>query len=228
LLIWYFESAVRRQEQEFGRLSAVVERMEAGQQKIAEQVVPNFRQVSLSKAFQIAAGTVPRVGHLRVYAVTSQQIISFLQHSGISAERCSLLIRKPVAGLPLMNSQLEATILDWKALEAQGLIGSLEIRRYDFPPLEYEVMFDSSFLISGLYHPSTAESYGVRVRSPIVVHARSSSGAEMISEHIERFDSLFESCQLGTTGKKGASAAQQGRRRQVSTSKAASRAVGAP
>lgn len=72
LLIWYFESTVRRQEQASGRLSAAVDRMEAEQQKISEQVVPNFRQVSMGEGFRIAAGAVPRVRHLRIYAVTSQ------------------------------------------------------------------------------------------------------------------------------------------------------------
>ncbi len=155
LLIWYIEGALRRQEQSLDRLSDAVSRLAGEQQKISEQAAPNFRQVSLGEAFQMAADLAPRVKHLRVYAATSQQIISFLQHSGITAEKCSLLIRKPAPDLPLMKSQLDAAVQDWKVLADQGLVGSLEIRRYDFPPIEYEAIFDSAFLILGLYHPST-------------------------------------------------------------------------
>lgn len=219
LLIWYFERALRRQEQSLDRLSAAVSRLADEQQKISEQAVPNFRQVSLGEAFQMAAGFVPRVRHLRVYAVTSQQIISFLQHSGITAERCSVLIRKPTAGLPLMKSQLDAVVQDWKVLADQGLVGSLEIRRYDFPPLEYEAIFDSAFLILGLYHPSAAESYGVRVRMPIAIHSQSASGSEMIREYIARFDCLFESCREAAASKKGQPSARQTGRLQPANSK---------
>jgi hypothetical protein len=127
-----------------------------------------------------------------------------------------------------MNSQLDAAVLDWKALAGQGLIGSLEIGRYDFCPLEYEAILDSSFLIHGLYHPSAAESYGVRVRSPIAVHAQSSSGAEMISEHIKRFDYMFESCREKAAGKKGPPAARPARRLQASSSGPAPRGAAAP
>jgi hypothetical protein len=155
------------------RLSAEVSRVAGGQQKITEQAAPNFQHLSMGDAFQEAAGAVPRVTHLKVYAVTSQQVVSFLQHSGITAERCSLLIRKPEAGLPLQASQLDAVIAEWKALVGQGLIGSLDIRRYDFPPLEYQVVFDSAFMILGLYDPSTAQyhpgaarPYGTYVRRP--------------------------------------------------------------
>jgi hypothetical protein len=227
LLIWYFERALKREEQALDHLSQVITGLAAGQQKLCEQVAPDFRYVSLGEAFQIASAVVPSAKQLRIYAVTSQQIISFLQHSGISVERCSLLIREPVAGLPLLNSQLEATILNWKALADQGVIGSLEIRRYDFHPLDYEAIFDSSFLINGLYHPSAAESYGVRVRRPLAVQAQSASGAAMISEHIERFDCLFESCSARTAGRKSPRTAA-GRRVRASPGPAAGQGTVAP
>jgi hypothetical protein len=228
LLIWYFERALKKEEQALDHLSQVVSGLAAGQQKLCEQVAPDLRRVSLGEAFQIASAVVPRVKQLRVYAVTSQQIISFLEHSGISAERCSLLIREPVAGLPLLNSQLEATILNWKALADQGLIGSLEIRRYDFQPLEYEVIFDSFFMINGLYHPCTAESYGVRVRTPLAIQAQSASGTTMISEHIARFDCLFESCSAGTAGRKSARTAPAARRVRASPGPTAGQRTAAP
>jgi hypothetical protein len=229
LLIWYFEAALRRQEQSLGRLSAEVSRLAGEQEKIAGQAVPNFQHVSMGEAFQTAAGLVPRVKHLRVYAVTSQQIISFLQHSGITVERCSLLIRKPTAGLPLLASQLDAAVADWTALAAGGLVGSLDIRRYDFPPLEYEVIFDSAFMILGLYDPSKAfSSYGTYVRSPFAIDSRSLAGAEMIREYSERFDFLFAWCREAAPGRKSPAAAGRSRPPQSANSKAAPNSAASP
>jgi hypothetical protein len=221
LLIWYFEAALRRQEQSLDRLSADVSRLAGEQQKIAGQAVPSFQHVSMGEAFQMAAGLVPRVKHLRVYAVTSQQIISFLQHSGITVERCSLLIRKPAADLPLLASQLDAAVADWKALADGGLVDSLQIRRYDFPPLEYEVIFDSAFMILGLYDPSKYNSYGTYVRSPFAIDSRSPAGAEMIREYSDRFDCLFEWSREAAPGRKGRPAGGRGRTPQSASSKTA-------
>jgi hypothetical protein len=234
LLIWYFETALRREERSLDRLSAEVSRLAGEQQKIAGTAAPNLQHVSMNEAFQIAAGLVPSVKHLRVYAVTSQQIISFLQHSGITAERCSLLIRKPTAALPLMASQLDAAVAEWKALAGRGLVGSLEIRRYDFPPLEYEVIFDSAFMILGLYDPGAAKSsvaapsYGTYVRKPFAVDSRSPAGAEMISEYSDRFDCLFEWCREAAPARKGRAAAGQGRSSQSASSKAAPNGAASP
>jgi hypothetical protein len=229
LLTWYFEAALRRQEKTLGRLPTEVARLAGEQQKaVGQAVVPNFQHVSMGEAFQMAAGLAPRVKHLRVYAVTSQQIVSFLQHSGITAERCSLLIRKPTADLPLLASQLDASVAEWKALAGRGLVGSLQIRRYDFPPLDYEVIFDSAFMIMGLYEPSEAHSYGTNVRSPFAIDSRSLAGAEMIAEYSSRFDYLFEWCREAAPGKKSPPAATRSRPRRPASSKAAPSSAASP
>lgn len=194
LLIWYLEARVNTLRLSFDKLSGQVEHLAEQQPLLLREGSSNFQIVTLSEAFRVAASHTPQVQHLRIYSITSAQMVSFLEHSGIIVDRCSLLISKATSGRPLMEGQIEAALQGWRALVENGKIISLEVRRYDFFPTEYEAIFDSAFLVIGLFDPSPAQTSGARVRKPITVHANSQAGASVVSEFVERFDVMFQIC----------------------------------
>lgn len=191
-LIWYLETRIARFRNSFDRLTTEIRNTAQLQPALLQELTSNFQIISLGDAFRRAAQYTPKVKHLRIYAITSAQMVSFFEHSGITAEACSVLVNKAPANRPLMAGQIEAAIQGWRALVDNGRIGSVEIRKYDFFPTEYEAIFDSTFLIFGLFQPSETQTSGARVRHPIAVNSQSLPGARIISEFAERFDGLFQ------------------------------------
>lgn len=194
LLVWYLETRINTMNKSFEHLAGQVEKVARQQPKLLREASSILQIVSLGEAFRLASNITPRVQHLRIYSITSAQMVSFLQHSGIVVDRCSLLISQPTQR-PLMEAQIEAAIQGWRALVESGTIAHVEIRRYDFFPTEYEAIFDSSFLVVGLFHPSPSETSGARVRDPMVVHGQSAMGTKVVLEYTDRFDRLFQSCE---------------------------------
>lgn len=194
LLIWYIETRMTKLRTSFDHLTTQVEELAEQQPRLLREASSNFQIVTLSDAFRTAASLAPRIQHLRIYSITSAQMVSFLEHSGIIVDKCSLLVSKPTADRPLMEGQIQAALQGWRALVENGIINSIEVRRYNFYPTEYEAIFDSTFLIVGLFHPSPSQTSGARVRNPITIHGQSSPGANIVSEFIERFDGLFDFC----------------------------------
>jgi uncharacterized protein YoxC len=193
LLVWYLETRINTMNKSFEQLGGQVDRLAKQQPKLLREASSILQIVPLSEAFRLASDISPKVQHLRIYAITSAQMVSFLQHSGIIVDRCSLLISKSTQR-PLMEAQIEAAIQGWRALVETGTIAHVEVKRYDFFPTEYEAIFDSSFLIVGLFHPSLNETSGARVRDPMVVRGQSAAGTKVVLEFLDRFDRLFQSC----------------------------------
>lgn len=194
LLIWYLETRIIKLGTSFDHLTTQVKELAEQQPRLLREASSNFQIVTLSDAFRTAATIAPRIQHLRIYSITSAQMVSFLEHSGIIVDKCSLLISRPTDDRPLMEGQIQAALQGWRALVESGIINTINVRRYNFYPTEYEAIFDSAFLIVGLFHPSPSQTSGARVRNPITVHGQSSPGANIVSEFIERFDALFDFC----------------------------------
>ena len=112
-------------------------------------------------------------------------------------ERCQLLVRAVDSqdkNKRAYANQIRLVVQDWRALEADGRIGSLEVLSYDFLSTEYQVIFDDALLISGLYDSAPANYSEVGVRQVSVFDAMNASGQLMIREYVDRFDRLFEVC----------------------------------
>lgn len=190
LLIWHLEGRIRKFELAFEGLQKEVVNLSQGQAGAREGSEKNFAVQPLSKAFDEASSITPRVDILRVYAASGIQMINFLQHSGIKVKNCKILLHAPKDEKD--NYRLQSSLQSWKVAVMEGRIGNLEIRRYESLPTQYEAIFDSAYLISGLFHPNPEQSSGVTVRNSVSVHNGSISGVRIISEHMDRFDRMFE------------------------------------
>jgi hypothetical protein len=194
LLVTFLEARLSGFSSKIDGLNDLVRQMAEAQPTLLTAANSNFRLLSLADAFAMATNGVTTVRHLRVFAASSSHMQTFVQHSKIHIETCSLLVQRPPKAMRGYSASIDQMIERWKLLTANGHIGNLEVLRYNFQPTEYECIFDSRFLIHGLFDPNASEDSGVTVRDPLVVGSDSLSGAAIITAYTERFDRLFTYC----------------------------------
>lgn len=195
-LVWHVETTLIESKQSLTDMQLRIDKLESTQKAFINSTT-TLSQARLGSAFATVAAATPRVGHLRIYAISSQQILSFLKFNDITAEKCHILLRAfepdDMAHRDFLN-QIRLVVADWRRLHTSGRIAELEIRHYDFFPTEYECIFDRDHLILGLYDSDPDDYSEVGVRDPILICGTSDSGRVMISEFADRFDKLFEVC----------------------------------
>lgn len=195
-LVWHVETTLIVSSRSLKELQGRIEQLESTQAAFILSST-SLSQVRLASAFATISEATPRVGHLRIFAISSQQILSFLKFHDITIEKCQILLRTfesdDVVHKDFLN-QIRLVVADWHRLHESGRIADLQIRHYDFFPTEYECIFDKEHLILGLYDSDPDDYSEVRVRDPTLVRGTSDAGRIMISEFADRFDRLFEVC----------------------------------
>jgi len=195
-LVWHVETTLIKSNKLLTDMRLRIEMLESTQKAFINSTT-SLSQCRLGEAFATIATATPRIGHLRIYAISSQQILSFLKFNDITVEKCQILIRafepEDKIHLDFLN-QIRLVVADWRHLHKSGRIAELEIRYYDFFPTEYECIFDREHLILGLYDSDPEDYSEVRVRDPILICGTSDAGRITISEFVDRFDKLFEVC----------------------------------
>jgi hypothetical protein len=195
-LVWHVEMSLVATRAGLAQLETGVVVLE-GTQRDFIQASSSLSQARLGRMFAEVATASPRVGRLRIFAISSQQILSFVKFHDISIEKCELLVRSfdpSDAAHKDFHNQIRLVVADWHRLKTSGRIGELEVRTYDFFPTEYECIFDRDHLILGLYDSDPSDYSEVSVRDPLLIRGTSDGGRLMISEFAERFDHLFEVC----------------------------------
>jgi hypothetical protein len=195
-LVWHVETTLIASKRSLTDLALRMNQLESTQFAFIVATTC-MSQLRLGAAFAVIAAKTPRVGHLRIYAISSQQILSFLKFNDIMVEKCQILLRtfesNDAPHKDFLN-QIRLVVADWHYLHKSGRIAELEIRHYDFFPTEYECIFDRDHLILGLYDSDPEDYSEVRVRDPILIRGTSDTGRIVISEFADRFDQLFEIC----------------------------------
>ena len=159
--------------------------------------VPAIQIVSLAHGFEIVSSRLLHIDHLRVFAISSQQILGFLRFHPFEIETCSLLLRgfaRDDQAHSDFRKQIELVVRDWRVLQRDGRIKNLTVRSYDFLPTEYECIFNDTFMLLGLYDSDPSDYSEVRVRKAALIEDSTLPAASMIAEYIERFDNLFSTC----------------------------------
>lgn len=200
-LAWHLEGTLFESANAVRTLERRVVTLETTQDRFIEST-RSLSHARLAQAFARVAAAMPRVGYLRIFAISSQQILSFVKFHDMYIDRCDLLVRSfPEDDEPhrAFLNQIRLVVADWRRLQETGRIGQLTIRYYDFHPTEYECIFDREFMMLGLYDSDPSDYSEVSVRDPILVSGFAEGGRLMISEFIARYDNLFETC-LGHHG----------------------------
>lgn len=195
-LVWHVETALINSNQSLEGQRSSIDQLKSTQAAFILSTT-SLSQVRLGSAFATISAVTPRIGFLRIFAISSQQILSLVNFHNITIEKCHILIRAfdadDVSHKDFLN-QIRLVVADWRRLQKNGRITELKIRHYGFFPTEYECIFDKEHLILGLYEPDPDDYSEVKVRDPMLVRATSDAGRVMISEFAERFDQLFEIC----------------------------------
>jgi hypothetical protein len=170
------------------------------QQSLIDVSRRSFSPTSLADGFRRKASAGLRTRVVRIYAISSQQLLSFFSAENFEADEVRILVR----GIKVLGeennefgSQIRLVMQDWNRLARAGKIASLKIRCYDFLPTEYQIIFDHDSMISGLYDSNPADYSGVIVRDPVYVDGATSDGRAMLGNYVERFDNLFRKCESG-------------------------------
>jgi hypothetical protein len=178
-----------------GALTSRVAALETTQKEYLQATVSPLRTATLGEVFQLALRNRGHVGHLRVYAISSQQILGFVRNHSFHIDRCSLLVRWFSADdRSDFAAQVRLVLDDWAKLHRAGRIGELDISFYDFFPSEYEVIFDTTALILGLYDLDPEDYSGVKVRDATLIEGGPPSAQQIIHEFCDRFDGLHAAC----------------------------------
>jgi hypothetical protein len=179
-------------------VSARVSALEETHRSYLDATTPAFRTGSLAEAFDRALHGRDRIGHLRIYAISSQQIFSFISNSMLIVDRCSLLIQGfPDDDRSDFAHQVRLVARDWHKLASTGRVRELEIHAYDYFPTDYEVLIDSDFLIFGLFDYDPDDYSKVGLRAATVIDGSSPDAESLIIEFRDRFDRLFKACETG-------------------------------
>jgi hypothetical protein len=171
--------------------------LEETQREYLKITLPPMRTVPLAEGFELASARLSRIDHLRVFAISSQQILGFMRFHPFEIENCSLLLRGFADDDEAhrdFRKQIELVVRDWRALQRDGRIKNLTVRSYDFFPTEYECIFDNDFILLGLYDSDPNDYSEVRVRKVAMIESSTLPAELMIAEYIDRFDKLFEVC----------------------------------
>jgi hypothetical protein len=193
----YLETQLRESSEAVQKLSDRIHSLEKTQQEYLQSTRPLIQTVTLAQGFEIVISKIRQADHLRIFAISSQQILGFIRFHAVDINRCSLLVRefaKDDRDNRDFRKQIELVVRDWRALERDGRIKNLTVRSYDFFPTEYECIFDDKCMLLGLYDSDPEDYSGVRVRNAVLIENSAQPGRQMIAEYIERFDQLFQVC----------------------------------
>lgn len=191
------ESMFRAQVTRMDELESTTKRLAEVQERFLEHSRSAVAPSTLADGFRNQAAAGRRIGVVRVFAISSQQVLSFFKAEGLEAGTCYLLVRAfgpHASDHAEFKNQIMLAVRDWRRLAVEGKIKQLKIGSYDFFPTEYQVIFDDVRMLTGLYDSDPSDYSEVRVRQPFRVEGSSADGRAMIQAYSERFDNLFEQC----------------------------------
>jgi hypothetical protein len=171
--------------------------LEHTQRALVEESTPVLRVVSLGEGFELLRTRIGRVNEMRVFAASSKDIFSFTSFHSFQIQKCHLLVRgfePDDLAHHQASIHTHQVISDWRKLQAEGRVGELMVRSYDFLPTEFQVILDNDFMLAGLYSSDPTDYREVTVLDAVLIDGKSAAGEEMILEYTRRFDSLFETC----------------------------------
>lgn len=177
-------------------LSSNVKNLHDTQEAYLKAVAPIIQTMSLAQGFATVSRQHVRWTNLRIFAVSSQQILTFFRSHRFIVDNCELLIRadpRDKRTRAWANSS-RLLVQEWRTLEREGYVGKLTVRSYDFFPTEYECIFDEKVLLLGLYESDPDDHWDIKVGNVTLVEDSTPYGRHMIQEYRSRFDKLFDVC----------------------------------
>jgi hypothetical protein len=177
------------------RLSGIEKLMSDLNSHVNQNPTTALRHATLNKCFDTIEGSLKHVRHLRIYGNATTNIEPVLANSGITVDRCEVLIREShldESDDENFDRHIGHMLKQWHELERKARIKELVFGRHDTVPTEWQIIFDDKFIICGLNIPGESDWLGIDILEPILVDDRSVETKLLISKYIQRFDGFFK------------------------------------
>lgn len=159
-------------------------------------------------------GSDKQVREMLIFAHTSSKYYGFIRDKKIKIENLKLLLcdpkyslhntSNPVGDGSASNAELNLTISNWLRLMDEGLIGSLEIRKYNFNPSFHYMIVDGRRGEFGFFRAVSLQSSPYRTMTNFIFTSKQTVGKNMINDMEDFFDMVFRdfSVKVEIPGKK--------------------------
>lgn len=158
----------------------------------------NISHIDLASAIKVAKEYSNNITQIRIYALTTNMIQPIFKAVEIKATECKILLHQPknIIKNPseILKSYLEnikMLVREWNALQNNGSIEKVEIKKYSFLPTEYLIIVDEKVVIHGHYLLDDKHFPLCDVQEPILVYNNNSDNRLLIEKRILFFDKLF-------------------------------------
>lgn len=165
-----------------------------GQQEAGESVP--VQRLSIGAGIRAVVDHRKTVTVLRVLASTTETILPALRDTPIQIKSCRVMVHdfssrvEPEAKVEAAKS--ESLIKTWSELPQRNVAEEVILKRVQFVPTFFVIIFDDRALIHGLYIPLARNTTAVYYLEPMLIENRSLASQAIIDMFIRQFDDMFD------------------------------------
>jgi hypothetical protein len=154
------------------------------------------QRLSIGGAIRATAEHRSSVTVLRVLASSTETILPALRDSPIRMKNCRVMVhdfssRTDPEGRA-QAAKAESLIRTWGELPQRKVADEVTVKRIQFIPTFFVVIFDNRALVHGLYVPVGRSNNATHYLEPMLIENKSPSSQEIIEMFIRQFDDIFE------------------------------------
>ena len=154
-----------------------------------------MQHLPLAQALQHALQMRKTTKTVRIFASTTGQIHPILNSLDFSTETCRILVREmPGASKTAKAFNLRANSLvdQWVEMRADGRIRDLTIKRFDYFPVNYVVIFDRRCVVVGNFVPTDVGPRKVIIGDPYIADDSTEAGSRLIEKYITWYEDIWQ------------------------------------
>jgi len=165
-----------------------------GPQEQGESV--QVQRLSIGATIRAATDRRKSVTTLRVLASTTETILPALRDSSIHMKSCKVMVHDfSLSADPNAITQVaksDSLIQTWSELPQRKIANEVVVKRVQFVPTFFVVIFDDRTLVHGLYIPASRSTNAVQYLEPMLIENRSLASQAIIDMFIKQFDDIFD------------------------------------
>jgi hypothetical protein len=165
-----------------------------GQQEVGESVP--IQRLSIGGAIRAAVDHRKTVTMLRVLASTTETILPALRDTPIQIKSCRVMVRDFSSRVDpdgkAQAAKSDSLVKTWSELPQRKVAEEVTVKRVQFEPTFFVVIFDDRTLIHGLYIPPARSTSAVHYLEPMLIENGSLASQAIIDMFIRQFDDMFD------------------------------------
>lgn len=165
--------------------------------ELCKKQASSWNIVSITEAINLATEKKNKFKHIRIFASTTGDIVIPISHKigNLEIEKCTILIRSEKSVLDKkqstnITSRVNEVMYQWKELKDKGKIKELEIKKYDYIPPFYVMIFDNNILIKGLFFIDENSRTLLDKTDPFVIYNDTNNSHNLITYYQRWFDNI--------------------------------------